>query len=134
MLPEKNRTGTTLPIYKRKIAVCILLSVVTLGCYSIYWRYLLVKNTRELKDQKSDCTGEMLLLLFVPFYAYYWWYSRGKLVKENSRSAVGNGVLLLILCICGLELAALGIMQYDFNALPKADPSDPLVTVYDCEK
>ena len=134
VLPGKHRTGTTLPIYKRKIAVCMLLSVVTLGCYSIYWRYLLVKNTRELKDQKSDCTGEMLLLLFVPFYAYYWWYSRGKLVKESSRSAVGNGVLLLILSICGLELAALGIMQYDFNALPKADPSDPLITVYDCEK
>ena len=72
-----------IPVNKREIGVCILLSFLTFGIWEIYWRYLLVKNTRALKKDTSRVTGEMLCLILVPFYSLYWWYTRGKLVKEK---------------------------------------------------
>ncbi len=109
-------------INKRKIGVCILLLIVTFGLYQIYWEYLLVKNTRAIKNDDSSCTGEMLCLIFVPFYPLYWWFTRGKLVKEKfaeqGYSAKGNEGTYLILSIFCLVIVCLAIMQRDFNFLP----------------
>ena len=59
-------------INKRKIAVSIVLSIIFAGIYPLYWQYLLVKNTRTIKGNNSNCLGEMLCLIFVPFYDIYW--------------------------------------------------------------
>ena len=108
-------------INKRNIGICILLSFVTCGIYLIYWEYLLVKNIRTIKNDSRGCAGEMLCLLFVPFYSYYWWYTRGKTVKEEfaarGRSAGGNEIVYLILAIFALGLVSMAIMQNDFNSL-----------------
>ena len=116
---EEKLTGYA--INKRKIGICILLSFVTFGIYLIYWKYLLVKNTRELKNNRSSCVGEMLCLIFVPFYSLYWWFTRGKTVKnvftESGYHAAGNSILYLILGIFGLEIVSMAIMQNDFNSL-----------------
>ena len=110
-----------IPVNKRKIGVCILLSILTFGLYQIYWGYLLVKNTRAIQKDESSCTGEMLCLLFVPFYSYYWWFTRGKIVKdkfaEQGYSAIGNEIAYLILGIFGLTIVSMAIMQNDFNSL-----------------
>ena len=45
-----------IPVNKREIGVCILLSFLTFGIWEIYWRYLLVKNTRALKKDTSRVT------------------------------------------------------------------------------
>ena len=105
-----------IPIYKRKVGICILLSIITGGIYAIFWMYLLVKNVRALKQDNSSCTEEMLCLLFVPFYALYWWYTRGNDVKSllDARD-------YLVLSIFGLGIVAMAIMQNDFNALSFAD-------------
>lgn len=105
---------------RRKIAVCILLSIVTLGIYQIYWLYLLVKNTRLLKKSESGCVVEMLCLIFVPFYPLYWWFTRGKMMKEKfaeyGSSSIGNENAYLILGIFGLSIISMAIMQNDFNS------------------
>ena len=110
-----------IPINKRKIGVCILLSFVTFGIYTIYWQYLLVKNTRAIQKDESNCTGEMLCILFVPFYSLFWWFTRGKIVKdrftEHGYSAIGNEIAYLLLSIFGLVIVSMAIMQNDFNAL-----------------
>ncbi|MBQ8380448.1 MAG: F0F1 ATP synthase subunit A, partial [Clostridia bacterium] len=110
-----------IPINKRKIGVCILLSIITLGIYQIYWEYLLVKNTRAIKKDESSCTGEMLCLIFVPFYSLFWWFTRGKIVKDEfakyGHSAIGNEIAYLILEIFGLGIISMSIMQNDFNSL-----------------
>lgn len=110
-----------IPINKRKIGISILLSIVTFGIYQIYWEYLLVKNTRAIKKDKSSCVGEMLCLIFVPFYPLYWWFTRGEIVKdkftEHSYSAVGKAEVYLILGIFGLSIVSMAIMQNDFNSL-----------------
>lgn len=109
-------------INKRKIGLYILLSIITFGIYQIYWQYLLVKNIRTIKKDVSSCTGEMLCLVFVPFYSLYWWFTRGKIVKdkftEYGYSAIGNEMAYLILGIFGLVIVSMAIMQYDFNSLP----------------
>lgn len=109
------------PINKRKIGVCILLSIITLDIYTIYWEYLLVKNIRAIKKDESSCTGEMLCLIFVPFYSLFWWFTRGKIVKdkfaEHGYSAIGNEIAYLVLGIFGLSIVSRAIMQNDFNSL-----------------
>ena len=108
-------------INKRSIGVCILLSIITLGIYSLYWMYLLVKNTRLIQKNTSSCLGEMICLIFIPFYSLYWWYTRGEKVKlefnQHNYNSVSNGVVYLILAILGLNIVSMAIMQSDFNSL-----------------
>ena len=115
-------------INKRNIGVCILLSIITLGIYGIYWLYLLVKNTRSIQKDTNDCTGEMLCLIFLPFYSLYWWYTRGEKVKqgfsEHNYTSIGNGVIYLILSIFGLSIVSMAIMQSDFNSLKSETHSE----------
>lgn len=115
-------------INKRNIGVCILLSIITLGIYDIYWLYLLVKNTRSIQKDTNDCTGEMLCLIFLPFYSLYWWYTRGEKVKqgfsEHNYTSIGNGVIYLILSIFGLSIVSMAIMQSDFNSLKSETHSE----------
>ena len=100
----------------------IFLSLLTLGIYSFYWKYLLVKNVRAIKNDNSSCTGEMLCLIFVPFYSIYWWVTRGEIVRvEFSRcglSTCSHEVLFGVLAFFWLEIIAMIIMQNDFNTLP----------------
>jgi polar amino acid transport system ATP-binding protein len=116
------------PICKRNIGISILLSFVTFGIYFIYWEYLLVKNIRTLKNDTSSCTGEMLCLVLVPFYNLYWWYTRGKFVKDefaaNGASSAGNEITYLLLGIFGLAIISMAIMQNDFNSLELKSASD----------
>ena len=117
-------------INKRRIGVSLLLTIITLGIYQIYWLYLLVKNTRAIQNDDSSCTAEMLCLVFVPFYSLYWWFTRGKIVKdkfaENGYSAVGNGIVYLILAaFFELSIVSMAIMQNDFNTL-RIKPAQPV--------
>lgn len=115
-----------IPINKRKIGVCILLSIVTFGIYQIYWQYLLVQNTRAIQKNESNCIGEMLCLMFVPFYSLFWWFTRGNIVKdrfaEHGYSATGNEIVYLLLGIFGFSIVSMAIMQNDFNSL-KSEPA-----------
>ena len=115
-----------IPINKRKIDASIFLSIITLGIYKIFWECLLIANTRAIKKGKLSYTAEILCILFVPFYSLYWWFARGKIVKEEFAKhgylAVGNPVLYLILSIFGLDIVSMSIMQHDFNSLASESP------------
>ena len=108
-------------IDKRGIVSCIILSFFTFGIYYIYWKYLLIKNSRMLKNDHSDTFGELICFAFVPFYSYFWWITRGKRTKEiltsQGYSVNSNEVIFLILAIFGLEIVSMSIMQSDFNGL-----------------
>ena len=108
-------------IYKRNIAVCIILSIVTFGIYYIYWKYLLVKNVRAIKGDDSGCIGEVLCFVLLPIYPIYWWFTRGRTVKNefasHGYSASGNEIAYLLLSIFELEIVCMAIMQHDFNSL-----------------
>ncbi|CDC63776.1 pF14018 domain protein [Clostridium sp. CAG:448] len=114
-----------IPINKRVIWKSIILSLITFGAYLIYWEYLLIKNTRAIKKDESSCTAEMLCLIFVPFYSLYWWFTRGKSVKDefakHGYSANGNETAYLILALFQLDIVSMAILQNDFNSLPSED-------------
>ncbi len=105
---------------KKNIAICILLSIVTLGIYGIYWMYLLIKNIHSIENKTNTCIGELLCLLFVPFYSLYWWYTRGEKTKqyfsEHNSTVYSNGIAYLVLGIFGLNIISMAIMQNDFNS------------------
>lgn len=107
------------------IATYIVLSIITLGVFYIYWEYLLVKNVRALKNDESSYTGEMLCLIFVPFYNLYWWYTRGKVVKDElskrGYNASGNEIAYLVLGLFGLGIVSAAIMQNDYNSFNKTN-------------
>ena len=107
--------------HERRISTCILLYLF-LPFYDWYWKYVLIKNTKLLKNDNSSCKGELLCCIFVPFSNLYWWITRGRLVeKEFSKyglSTSGNGILYLFLALIGLEIIPMAIMQNDFNDLP----------------
>ena len=115
-------------VNKRSIGVCILLSIITFGIYGIYWLYLLVKNTYSIQKNTTSCTGEMLCLIFLPFYSLYWWYTRGEKVKQefsqHNYASTGNGIVYLILAIFGLSIVSMAIMQSDFNSLKSETHSE----------
>ena len=83
--------------------------------------YLLVKNTRSIQKKATSCMGEMLCLIFVPFYSLYWWYTRGIKVKQEFNkhgiTSKGNGIVCLIFAIFGLSIVSMAIIQSDFNSL-----------------
>ena len=120
-------------INKRSIGICILLSIITCGIYGIYWMYLLAKNTRSIQKNTDKCTGEMLCLIFVPFYSLYWWYTRGEKVRqgfaEHDYNATGGGVVYLVLAIFGLSIVSMAIMQSDFNSLKSETHSEQRSTL-----
>ncbi len=117
-----------IPIYKRRIAPAIILSFLTGGIWTLFWEYLLLKNTRAVIGDSSPTTGEYLLLLFVPFYSWYWLYTRGETVRrefmKRGYPVTGSGKIYLILGILGLSIVAFSIMQHDFNTLPSAEEKE----------
>lgn len=108
-------------INRRDIVTCIVLSFLTFGLYAVYWEYLLIKNTKAIKNDPSGCAGEMFGLIFVPLYSIYWWYMRGKAVRDEFEkqgvAVSGNELAYLILRLFGLHLISMAIMQNDFNTL-----------------
>ena len=68
---------------KRNIFTSVVLSVLTGGVYAIYWYYFLIRNIKTMRGEDGSCTGELLCLIFVPFYSLYWWYNRGAFVQKK---------------------------------------------------
>ena len=109
-------------ISKRNIALSIVLTIITGGVYAYYWQYKLIENTRVVQGTRGSCVGEFLCFMFVPFYALYWWFTRGNSVEQilskQGYHTSGSGILYLILSFFGLQMVSMAIAQYDFNGLP----------------
>lgn len=117
--------SSVIVIRQKILSLSVILSIVTLGIYLIYWDYHLIKNTRAIKNQETGGAAELLLRIFIPFYSWYWWFTRGKSIKkelqERGYHTVGNSVAYLILAIFGLVIIPSALMQLDFNTLASAD-------------
>lgn len=129
-LPRQTQNAGFISVNKKGIVVSVILSIITLGLYQIYWECLLVKNTREVRKGKLSFLGEVLCLILIPCYSWYWWFTRGKSVKEefskHGYPANGNGITYLVLGILGFDIISAAIMQNDFNKLPTNDDETPV--------
>lgn len=117
--PEKESAYQE--IYSDSIAKLVILTFVTLGIYGLIWKYRLMRNVRILSFEETNCTGEFLLFLFVPFYSLYWYATRGSRISESARmqgrTIENKGVMYLLLALFGFPIIADCIMQSDFNKL-----------------
>ena len=124
VMTQYDQSGIASELRETKgIVVCILLSIVTCGIYGLIWQYSIIKKIKLLNNDTSGCAGEFVCCILVPFYAFYWYYTRaGKLSDGAARYGIrisNNGVLYLILAIFALSIVNICLMQNDLNTIAK---------------
>lgn len=105
-------------IKERNIIVCILLTLVTCGIYSIYWYIMLAKEAVSVKDPADNALVEILLMLFLPFLGIFLTekkFAEGCAARGISHS--DNSILYLILGLLGLGIVGICMLQNDLNKL-----------------
>jgi len=110
---------------QKSLVGCIILSIITCGIYYIYWLYTIMRKIKILDDEPDISVAlEMILYIFIPFYAWYWWYTRaGKLARaanEKGYDFVKNyDVLFLVFAIIALSIVNTAIVQDEFNTIAR---------------
>ena len=89
---------------KRNIALCVILSIVTLGIYGIYWFVKITNDVNKLADPENKTSGGMALLLTIitcNIYGLFWAYKMGGLLDkaqmDRGNPAQNRAILYLIL-------------------------------------
>ena len=111
---------------KRNIGLCIVLSIITCGIYSIYWFVVLANDTNVASGHAQDGTSGgvafLLTLVTCGIYGFYWAYKQGE--KLNEAKAMRNmpadsnaSIIYLILSIFGLGIVAYALMQNELNKM-----------------
>ena len=70
-----------MPITKRNLATCIILSIVTCGIYSLYWFIVITDDAKNASNDVSGASGGTALLLSIVtcgIYGIYWAYKQGE--------------------------------------------------------
>ncbi|MBH1941741.1 DUF4234 domain-containing protein [Mobilitalea sibirica] len=109
---------------KRDILICILLTLITCGLYSIYWFIVITDETNSLAGE-PDTSGIMALILTIitcGLYGIFWAYKRGEkidIAKQKRNIPAGNsGILYLILYLIS-RIVTLALLQHEVNTLVK---------------
>lgn len=69
----------------RSVGMCIVLSLVTCGLYTLYWLYSLAEDMDHLTGGHSGGSGGMVLLLTIitcGLYGWYWLYRCGDALDQ----------------------------------------------------
>ena len=121
---------------QRNIAVCIILSIITCGIYSLYWYVVMTNEANQLSGRPGYTSGGVSLLLMIItciIYGLYWAYQMGEkidLAKQMRGWPAGNnGVVYLILQLV-FPIAGYALMQNEINHLiapqqPGTPPQPP---------
>ena len=111
-------------VQKKSIPLCIILSIVTCGIYGIVWFIELHDATKTLSDDNQDTTAVIAFLLTLVtcgIYGIYWFWKRGtqmeKAFKARGMSGDNKAILYLILCVVGLSIISMALLQNDVNIL-----------------
>ena len=115
-------TNATNPLFEVKsIGLCVLFSLLTFGIYWLVWKYKLIKKIKLLNNDNSSSVGEFLLCTFVPFYIFYWYYTRATKIEIGARAygirISNNNIIYLVLSIFGLSIVCDALIQNDLNTI-----------------
>lgn len=107
-------------VQQKNIALCIILSLVTCGIYSIYWFVTLTDDTNTISGEPGT-TGIMafvLTLVTCGIYGLYWAYKCGEKIdkahQDRGEAASNGGILYLVLYIFG-GIIAYALIQNEVN-------------------
>lgn len=118
-----------MPITKRNLATCIILSIVTCGIYSLYWFIVVTDDAKNVSNDIEGASGGTALLLSIitcNIYGFYWAYKQGERLDNARymRGMAGGGnsnILFLLLQIFGLGIVNYIIMQDILNKISDYD-------------
>lgn len=109
-------------IKQRSIVVCLILSIVTCGIYSIYWFICLTNEVNDLSGEGGTSGGVAFLFTLITcgIYGLYWAYKMGDKLdiakQKRGITASNGGILYLILFIFG-GIIAYALIQHEINNL-----------------
>lgn len=102
----------------RSIVMCVILSILTLGIYSIVWMCRLNRDINEMSGD-SNAPGGALLVLFVfltlGIYHLYWLYKMGEKCDRITSLNSHSNITYLILGLVGLGIVSYALMQDTIN-------------------
>ena len=109
-------------IRNRSIGLCIVLTLVTCGLYSLYWIYCLAEDVNLVTARPNGPSGGLVLLLDIVtcgIYGLYWLYRAGDDL-DRQRVAQGQvpghlGILYLVLAILSFSIISYALMQSELN-------------------
>jgi len=125
-LPSNSYTQYYAGVKVRSVLVCIILTIITCGLYSLLWISYLNDESNFLSDEQEPTSGTTAVLLIIftcGIYGFYWVYKQCK--RIDRAFTIRNFppphmslayCLLLIIPYIGLFIV-LGMMQNDINNL-----------------
>ena len=117
----------------RSVAVCVILSLVTCGIYSIYWLYKIAQGFyyAQTYERVNTSPGMTVLLFYLTcgIYGYYCYYKWGRASTEIAyrygRTENDKAVIYLVLAIFGFAIINDALIQSDFNDWLSSPPPPP---------
>ena len=108
---------------KRNIALCVILTIVTLGIYGLYWFVQITNDVNKLANPEKKTSGGAALLLTIitcNIYGFYWAYKMGGLLDkaqtDRGMPAQNRAVVYLILELVIAPVAWI-LMQNTINSM-----------------
>ena len=120
-----NYNNNEVKLPERNIVVCILLSLITCGIYSIYWFIVMTDESNMVSDEQTASGGTAFLFTIITcgIYFYYWNYKMGQKLHQAGQKynkPIGdNSIVYLLLSIFGLGIINYCIIQSDLNRFSK---------------
>lgn len=117
----QNYTGGSL-VMSKSIGVCIILSIITCGIYSLYWLYCMAEDLNRISG-KNDTSGGLVVLLSIitcGIYGWFWLYQAGDKINQGKmqRGVPADsslGILYLVLGIFSLSIISYALIQNEIN-------------------
>ncbi len=115
-------------ILKRNIGLCIVLSIVTCGIYSLYWLACMA-NDVNMAAGEQDTTGGMVVLFTIitcGIYGWYWMYKTGEKIRmaQTNRQfpyVSDSGIVYIVLAVVGLSIVSYALIQSELNKIAEFD-------------
>ncbi len=108
-------------IQEKNIVMCLILSLVTCGLYTLYWFITLSEDSQVLSGQDGVNPYLSLLLIFATcgLYYLYWYYKLGECMDSvcaDHGEPNQNFALIFLVCgIFGVGIAAYCLAQNKIN-------------------
>ena len=109
---------------KRNVALCVILSIVTIGIYGLFWMAQINNCVNELADPPKKTSGVVAVLLTIitcNIYGIYWAYKMGGMLDaalaKRSMPTQNRSVFYLILQVIGLGFVGWILMQSTINSM-----------------
>lgn len=126
---EPSFSFTTGVVKEKSIGLCVVLSLVTCGIYSIYWLYTIAHDLNDLCESQNQEKGAepglvvVLSIVTCGIYLLYYLWKAGKMVSSltriNGHHPSDDSIVLMVLSILQLSLVSYCILQSHINGFAK---------------